>query len=127
MSFVTAFRRLLSTSVAPAGSSSSSLVQLALAPSMLPRRERTHIAVRAAIAANARSSEFDTGCPEAQVAGLTLRISSITTHLGEHKKDVAAAHGLQQLVQKRRGLLTYLRRIDEARYRAICEKLGLRG
>jgi len=74
-----------------------------------------------------RIHETDTGSPEVQIALLTERIKYLTEHLKVHKKDHHSRRGLLQMVGQRRGLLNYLNRQDPARYRAIVEKLGLRG
>ena len=70
--------------------------------------------------------ETDTGSPEAQVALLTKRISDLTEHLKAHKHDHHSRRGLMQLVGRRRRLLDYLRGVDDARYRAIIDRLGIR-
>ncbi len=71
-------------------------------------------------------SGTDTGSPESQIALFTRRITDLTEHLKEHKKDHATRLGLVKLVGKRRRLLDYLHRTDIARYRAIVAELGLR-
>ena len=68
----------------------------------------------------------DTGSPEVQVAILSERINNLTEHLKVHKKDFASRRGMLMMVGQRRRLLDYLRRKDEARYRALVERLGLR-
>ena len=68
----------------------------------------------------------DTGSPEVQVAVLTERITNLTEHLKEHKKDFASRRGLLMMVGQRRRLLDYLRRKEEARYQVLIERLGLR-
>ena len=74
---------------------------------------------------NARGNE-DTGSPEVQVAILTERITNLTEHFKTHAKDNHSRRGLLMLVNKRRSLLDYLRRKDEARYTDLIAKLGLR-
>ena len=70
--------------------------------------------------------EGDTGSPEVQVAILTSRITYLTEHLKEHKKDHHSRRGLLKLVGQRRNMLNYLRRKDIERYRSLIERLGLR-
>jgi small subunit ribosomal protein S15 len=74
---------------------------------------------------NARGSG-DTGSPEVQVAILTERINNLTEHFKTHAKDNHSRRGLLMMVNKRRSLLDYLRKEDQARYTALITKLGLR-
>jgi small subunit ribosomal protein S15 len=71
-------------------------------------------------------SKGDTGSPEVQVAILTERIVNLTEHFKTHAKDNHSRRGLLMLVNKRRSLLDYLKRTDNARYTALIAKLGLR-
>lgn len=73
-----------------------------------------------------RMHEKDTGSPEVQIAILSERISYLTEHLKEHKRDHHSRRGLLKMVGQRRGLLNYLKNTDVDRYRAIVERLGLR-
>ncbi|ACL57847.1 30S ribosomal protein S15 [Methylobacterium nodulans] len=68
----------------------------------------------------------DTGSPEVQIAILTERIANLTGHFKTHTKDNHSRRGLLKLVSQRRSLLDYLKRKDEARYRALIERLGIR-
>jgi len=68
----------------------------------------------------------DTGSPEVQVAILTERINNLTGHFKSHTKDNHSRRGLLKLVSQRRSLLDYLKRKDEARYRTLIERLGIR-
>ncbi len=70
--------------------------------------------------------ETDTGSVEVQVALLTARISQLTDHLRQHKKDVHSRIGLLKLVGQRRSLLNYVSREDVAKYRTLITRLGLR-
>lgn len=73
-----------------------------------------------------KRAEKDTGSPEVQVALLSARINELTEHFASHKKDHHSRQGLLRMVNRRRRLLDYLKRKDQARYRALIEKLGLR-
>ncbi|MEL7487182.1 MAG: 30S ribosomal protein S15 [Pseudomonadota bacterium] len=68
----------------------------------------------------------DTGSPEVQVAILSERISNLTEHFKGHKKDNHSRRGLLKMVSQRRRLLDYVKRNDEARYKSLIERLGLR-
>ncbi|WP_430513749.1 30S ribosomal protein S15 [Pannonibacter phragmitetus] len=70
--------------------------------------------------------EGDTGSPEVQVAVLTERITNLTEHFKGHVKDNHSRRGLLKLVALRRSLLDYLNRKDEARYKALIARLGIR-
>jgi small subunit ribosomal protein S15 len=70
--------------------------------------------------------EGDTGSPEVQVAILSSRISTLTEHFKEHKKDNHSRRGLLAMVSQRRSLLDYLKKKDVSRYQSLIEKLGLR-
>jgi small subunit ribosomal protein S15 len=71
-------------------------------------------------------SEKDTGSAEGQIALFTYRISHLTGHLKNNRKDYATQRALQLLVGKRRSLLDYLKNKDVVRYREIVKELGLR-
>lgn len=71
-------------------------------------------------------SEFDTGSAEGQIALFTHRISHLTEHLKENKKDLSTERSLVGLVSKRRRLLDYLKKTEIERYRAIIKKLNIR-
>ncbi len=73
-----------------------------------------------------RQHDGDSGSPEVQIAVLTNRITYLTEHFKLHKKDHHSRRGLLTLVGRRRRLLDYLRDIDDARYRAIIDRLGIR-
>jgi small subunit ribosomal protein S15 len=68
----------------------------------------------------------DTGSPEVQVAILSERINNLTEHFKSHVKDNHSRRGLLKLVGQRRTLLDYLRRTNEASYKSLIEKLGIR-
>jgi small subunit ribosomal protein S15 len=70
--------------------------------------------------------EADTGSPEVQVALLSARITELTEHFSEHKKDHHSRQGLLMMVNKRRKLLDYVKSQDNERYRELISRLGLR-
>lgn len=81
---------------------------------------------KASIFAEFGGKAANTGSIEAQVALLTERISHISTHLQQNKKDFSTHRGLMQLVGKRKRLLSYLQKHNLQGYRQLIEKLGLR-
>jgi small subunit ribosomal protein S15 len=83
-------------------------------------------AVKAEIKNEFKRNDQDTGSVEVQVALLTSRIKELTEHLKLHSKDHSSRRGLIMMVNKRRKLLTYLRKEDDARYKELIAKLGLR-
>jgi len=68
----------------------------------------------------------DTGSPDVQVAILTERITNLTQHFKSHVKDNHSRRGLLKMVSQRRTLLDYVKRNDEARYKSLIERLGIR-
>ena len=68
----------------------------------------------------------DTGSPEVQVAILSERINNLTGHFKSHVKDNHSRRGLLKLVSTRRSLLDYVKKRDEARYKALLEKHNIR-
>ena len=81
---------------------------------------------KAPTVAKYKTHENDTGSTRVQVALLTDRITHLTEHLKQHKKDHHSRRGLLMLVGRRRRLLDYVKKNDVERYRAIIAKLGLR-
>ena len=68
----------------------------------------------------------DTGSPEVQVAILSERIANLTEHFKLHGKDNHSRRGLLKMVSQRRRLLDYVKGRDEARYKTLIERPGLR-
>ena len=81
---------------------------------------------RTALVSEYATGAADTGSPEVQIALASERISNLTEHLKTHKKDFHSRRGLLMLVGRRRRLLDYLNRKDNARYQALIARLGLR-
>ena len=68
----------------------------------------------------------DTGSPEVQVAILSERINNLTGHFKTHVNDNHSRRGLLKLVSTRRSLLDYIKKRDEARYKALLENHNIR-
>lgn len=71
--------------------------------------------------------ETDTGSADVQVAMLTERINRLSEHLRSNKKDHASRQGLLRMIGLRKRLLAYIQKQDQARYRALITRLGIRG
>ncbi len=71
-------------------------------------------------------NENDTGSPEVQIALLSNRISYLTEHLKENKKDHSSRLGLLKLVGQRKRLMRYLKKKDYERYQEVIKALGIR-
>ncbi len=71
-------------------------------------------------------NENDTGSTEVQIALLTARITELTEHLRVHVQDHHSRRGLLKMVGQRKSLLSYLKKTDIERYRALNASLGLR-
>lgn len=83
-------------------------------------------AQKAQIVTDFQRAQSDTGSPEVQVALITARITYLTTHFKEHTKDHHSRRGLLRLVSRRRKLLDYLKRKDDAAYRTLIQRLEIR-
>jgi small subunit ribosomal protein S15 len=68
----------------------------------------------------------DTGSAEVQVALLTNRINDLQKHFADHKQDHHSRRGLLKMVNQRRKLLDYLKKVDLERYQTLIGRLGLR-
>lgn len=81
---------------------------------------------KAAIVAEYRQSDTDTGSPEVQVALLTANIKKLTEHFANHKQDHHSRRGMLKMVNQRRKLLDYLKGKSLSRYQDLIKRLGLR-
>lgn len=72
------------------------------------------------------TKQGDTGSPEVQIAILTTRINELSAHMQSHHKDVSSRRGLLTMVARRRKLLDYVKRVDEARYQSLLTRLNIR-
>ncbi|MGI6103346.1 MAG: 30S ribosomal protein S15 [Patescibacteria group bacterium] len=73
-----------------------------------------------------QSHKTDTGSTEVQIARLSEQIDELGVHLKQHAKDHDSRRGLLIMVGKRRRLLNYLKRSDEAGYQKLIADLKLR-
>lgn len=73
-----------------------------------------------------QTSKQDTGSSVVQIGLLTNRITELTEHLKQNKKDFMARRGLLQAVGKRKRHLSYLAERDGKAYLSIVKKLGIR-
>ncbi len=69
----------------------------------------------------------DTGSPEYQIALFTEQIKRLTNHLKKNKKDFHSRRGLLKMVSKRRRLMAYLQKTNEAVYKKVIKKIGIKG
>ena len=69
----------------------------------------------------------DTGSTRVQIALLTQKISELTEHLKNNKKDFATKRGLLMMVGKRKRMLSYLKSQNLEGYRELLKELNLRG
>ena len=72
------------------------------------------------------SDTKDSGSVFSQVGLFTKKISDLTEHLKENRKDYGTQRSLQLMVGKRRKLLAYLKNKDVIKYRKLVQDLGLR-
>ena len=72
------------------------------------------------------SKEKDTGSPAVQIALLSNRISYLTEHLKENKKDHSSKLGMLKLVCQRRRLMRYLKKQDPKKYAFVVSELKIR-
>ena len=68
----------------------------------------------------------DSGSVYSQVALFSNKITHLTNHLKENRKDFGTQRSLQIMVGKRRKLLDYLKNKDILKYRQLIKDLGLR-
>lgn len=73
-----------------------------------------------------KTHKSDTGSARVQIAILTERISYLSSHLEQHKKDVESRRGLLGLVAKRRKLLNYLKFKNPEEYAELTKSLSLK-
>ena len=70
--------------------------------------------------------EKDVGSAEVQVGLLTDKILELSDHFKKFKKDKHSKMGLQKSVNRRKKLLTYLKRKNPDSYNKVIKQLNLR-
>ena len=70
--------------------------------------------------------EKDTGSPEVQITLLSNKINKLSEHFKKFKKDKHSSIGLLKAVNKRKRLLSYLKKVDEESYNKVLSTLNLR-
>ena len=68
----------------------------------------------------------DTGSSEIQIALLTEKIDTLSKHIKKFKKDKHSTLGLTKSVNKRKKLLTYLKKKNVESYQKVIKQLNLR-
>ena len=71
-------------------------------------------------------TEKDTGSSQVQVALLTDKIKELTKHFQIHKKDFHSMRGLMGMVNRRKKLLSYMKKTSQEQYQKLIKKLSLR-
>ena len=68
----------------------------------------------------------DVGSAEIQIGLLTDKITKLSEHFKKFKKDKHSTLGLTKSVNKRKKLLTYLKRKNVVSYQKVIKQLNLR-
>ena len=71
-------------------------------------------------------NDKDVGSAEVQIGLLTDKISKLSEHFKIAKKDKHSSVGLTKSVNKRKKLLTYLKKKNPVSYQKIIKQLNLR-
>jgi len=71
-------------------------------------------------------NEKDSGSTAVQIALTTTRMAQLQEHLKKFNKDFSSKRGLMKLVNTRKKLLAYLQQEDEASYKDVIKRLGIR-
>lgn len=99
------------------------LVQRYFHPDNMSAEEKLKIELKK-VKEDFKIHESDCGSSRVQVAQLTTKIKYLARVL--HKKDKHSRKGLNEMIQRRKKLLKYLRRTDWDSYCFVISKLGLR-
>ena len=72
------------------------------------------------------TNQRDVGSTEIQIGLLTNKISKLSDHFKKFKKDKHSTLGLTKSVNKRKKLLSYLRKKKPESYQKVIKQLNLR-
>jgi len=73
-----------------------------------------------------KTHQDDNGSAPVQIALITERITYLTEHLKQNRKDFHSRKGLIQLVSQRKKLLAYLKKTDLNLFEKTVKELGIR-
>ena len=68
----------------------------------------------------------DVGSTEIQIGLLTNKITKLSEHFKKSKKDKHSTLGLTKSVNKRKKLLSYLKKKNQESYQKVIKKLNIR-
>nr|YP_009671425.1 ribosomal protein S15 [Passiflora obovata]QCX30700.1 ribosomal protein S15 [Passiflora obovata] len=68
----------------------------------------------------------NTGSVEFQIVSFTNKIRALAPHFELHKKDYSSQRGLRKILEKRRRLLSYLKKKNNLRYKKLISQLDIR-
>ncbi|MBP9765440.1 30S ribosomal protein S15 [Candidatus Babeliales bacterium] len=71
-------------------------------------------------------NDKDSGSTEVQIALMSHRINYLQEHMKSFSKDFSTQRGLMKLVNNRKTLLLYLQKTNEASYKDVIKRLGIR-
>ena len=72
------------------------------------------------------TNQRDVGSTEIQIGLLTNKISKLSDHFKKFKKDKHSTLGLTKSVNKRKKLLTYLKKKNTESYQKVIKQLNIR-
>ncbi len=75
---------------------------------------------------NILKDDKDTGGAESQVTLLSEQIKKLFMHLKENPKDIHSKRGLLRMVNKRKKILSYVKKQDKQKHLKLVQKIGLK-
>ncbi|XP_009070604.1 PREDICTED: 28S ribosomal protein S15, mitochondrial, partial [Acanthisitta chloris] len=108
----------------PIVASVDDVVKRLLSLEMASQREKVKVKTQQLVE-KVRRSPNDSGSFEVQVAILTARIRTLEEHLQRHPKDKSNRRQMLMAVDRRRKLLSYLRRVRYSTFENTCKQLDI--